>query len=332
MASRIRIGISGWRYEPWRRIFYPVDLAQHRELEFASRAFPSIEINGSFYSLQAPSSWQQWYDATPRDFVFSVKGPRYITHILRLRGIVRPMANFFASGIFNLREKLGPVLWQFPPSLRYDAGRFEEFLELLPRDTGAALRLARRRDSRMHGRSVLSVDEQRPLRHAVEIRHESFATPQFMAQLRRHGVALVVADTAGKWPYLEDVTADFLYLRLHGDKQLYASGYTDAALERWADRIRAWTRGREPGDARRAGPAAPKAKSRDLFCYFDNDVKVRAPFDADRLMNLLGLERSDATFRFPHRRVLKNIRPVTPLPPFRWRRPRAAAVRKATRD
>ena len=330
MTSRIRIGISGWRYEPWRRIFYPADLAQHRELEFASRAFPSIEINGSFYSLQAPSSWQQWYDATPGGFVFSVKAPRYITHILRLKNIVRPMANFFASGIFNLREKLGPVLWQFPPSLRYDAGRFEEFLELLPRDTDAALRLARRRDSRMHGRSVLRVEHSLRLRHAIEIRHESFATPEFMAQLRRHNVALVVADTAGKWPYLEDVTADFLYLRLHGDKKLYASGYTDAALERWADRIRAWTRGGEPSDAQRADGAARKAKRRDLYCYFDNDVKVRAPFDADRLMKMLQLGRTDASFRFPHRRVLRDIRPVTPLPPFRWRKPRGA-LRKATR-
>lgn len=330
-TSPIRIGISGWRYEPWRRIFYPADLAQHRELEFASRAFPSIEINGSFYSLQSPSSWQQWYAATPRDFVFSVKGPRYITHILRLRDIVRPMANFFASGIFNLREKLGPILWQFPPSLRYDAQRFEEFLQLLPRHTEDALRLARRRDSRMHGRSVLRVDAKRALRHALEIRHDSFATPEFIAQLKRHGVALVLADTAGKWPYLEDVTADFMYLRLHGDKQLYASGYTDAALERWADRIRAWSGGREPRDAQRVAAATAKSRPRDVYCYFDNDVKVRAPFDADRLMSLLRLERGDPEFRFPHRRALKNIRPVTPLPPFRWRRPRATAVRKATR-
>jgi uncharacterized protein YecE (DUF72 family) len=331
MPSRIRIGISGWRYEPWRRIFYPADLAQHRELEFAARAFPSIEINGSFYSLQSPSSWRQWHDATPADFVFSVKGPRYITHILRLRDIVRPLANFFASGIFNLRGKLGPVLWQFPPSLRYDAQRFAEFLELLPTDTASALRLARRRDSRMHGRSVLRIDANRPLRHAVEIRHESFATPDFIAQLRRHRVALVVADTAGKWPYLEDVTSDFMYLRLHGDQQLYASGYTDAALERWADRIRAWTTGGEPRDAQRAGAMARKAKARDLYCYFDNDVKVRAPFDADRLMGLLGLERGDPGFRFPHRRMLKNIRPVTPLPPFRWRKPRGSTIRKASR-
>jgi uncharacterized protein YecE (DUF72 family) len=326
----IRIGISGWRYEPWRRIFYPEDLPQHRELEFASRAFPSIEINGSFYSLQTPASYETWYRATPDDFVFSVKGPRYITHILRLKGVLRPLANFFASGVFNLREKLGPILWQFPPSMRYDAGRFEAFLKQLPRDTAAALSLARRRDQRMHGRSCLRIDARRPLRHAIEIRHTSFATQEFIAQLRRHEIALVVADTAGKWPYLEDPTADFMYLRLHGDKELYASGYSDAALERWTERIRAWAHGREPRDARRAGDAARPVKTRDIYCYFDNDVKVRAPFDADRLMQKLGLERS-SEFRFPKRSVLKNIRPVAPLPSFRWRRPKRAAPRKAAR-
>jgi uncharacterized protein YecE (DUF72 family) len=329
--ANTRIGISGWRYEPWRKIFYPADLPQHRELEFSARAFPSIEINGSFYSLQTPASYSAWCAATPADFVFSVKGPRYITHILRLKGVLKPLANFFASGVFNLREKLGPILWQFPPSLRYDADRFEEFLGLLPRDTQQALALARRRDARMHGRSVLRIDARRKLRHAVEIRHESFVNAEFIEQLRRHRVALVVADTAGKWPYLEDVTADFMYLRLHGDKQLYASGYTDAALERWSERIRAWQRGREPRDAQRVNGAGPAAKTRDVFCYFDNDVKVRAPFDADRLMQKLGLTRSDTTFVFPNRRVLRNIRPVAPLPPFRWRRPRAASVRKPVR-
>jgi uncharacterized protein YecE (DUF72 family) len=286
-----RIGISGWRYEPWRKIFYPEDLAQHRELEFASRAFPSIEINGSFYSLQSPASWAAWYAATPADFVFSVKGPRYITHILRLKGIVKPLANFFASGVFNLREKLGPILWQFPPHFHYNAGRFEEFFELLPRDTEQALKLARRRDTRMHGRSVLRIDANRPLRHAVEIRHQSFVNAEFIAQLRRHGIAMVVADTAGKWPYLEDVTADFLYLRLHGDEELYASGYSDTALARWAERIKCWSAGSEPDDAHRIAetPPAPRTQ-RDVYCYFDNDMKVRAPYDARRLMEFVGIK------------------------------------------
>jgi len=332
----VRVGISGWRYAPWRRVFYPDDLAQHRELEFAARAFPTIEINGSFYSLQLPSSYVAWREATPPDFVFGVKGPRYITHILRLKNVERPLANFFASGVFELREKLGPILWQFPQSVHYDAQRFAEFFAMLPRDTRDALALARRRDRRLHGRSSLRIDANRPLRHAIEIRHESFATPEFVAQLRKARVALVVADTAGKWPYLEDVTADFMYLRLHGDKQLYASGYTDAALDRWAERIRAWSRGGEARDARRASESSRrKARSRDVYCYFDNDVKVRAPFDADRLMHKLGIAREDATFRFPARSRLRLARPVTPLPPFRWRDPRKSRknrpVRKATR-
>jgi uncharacterized protein YecE (DUF72 family) len=326
--SEIRIGLSGWRYTPWRGVFYPESLAQHRELEFASRAFDSIEINGSFYSLQTPASYAAWYEATPPGFVFSVKGPRYITHILRLREVRKPLANFFASGVFNLRDKFGPILWQFPPFFRFDAERFEEFFALLPASTGEALRLARARDARMHGRSCLRIDADRPLRHAVEIRHDSFADPKFIALLRRHGIALVVADTAGKWPYLEDVTADFLYLRLHGDKELYASGYTDAALDRWADRIRAWSSGREPRDARRVGGSGPRATSRDVYCYFDNDIKVRAPFDADRLMQKVGITRADTTFRFPARSALRNRRPAPPLPPFRWQFSRSRAANR----
>jgi len=288
--SGIRIGISGWRYEPWRGIFYPRDLAQRRELEFASRAFPTIEINGSFYSLQYPASYQSWYDETPPGFVFAIKGGRYITHLLRLRNCERAMANFFASGIFNLREKIGPFLWQFPPQFRYDEERFEAFFKMLPRDTDRALALARKRDARMTGRCRLAIDCNRPLRHAVEIRHESFVNERFVAQLRRHRIALVVADTAGKWPYYEDVTADFVYIRLHGDAQLYVSGYTNEALERWAARIRSWTGGSEPADAKRmSSTPAARRRSRDVYCYFDNDVKVRAPIDAHNLMRKLGL-------------------------------------------
>lgn len=290
MAGTIRIGISGWRYEPWRGVFYPRDLAQRRELEFASRAFPTIEINGSFYSLQHPHSYDQWYHETPPGFIFAIKGGRYITHMLRLRNCEKALANFFASGIFNLREKIGPFLWQFPPQFRYDEERFEAFFNMLPRDLSGALSIARRRDARMNGRCRLAVHDNVPLRHAVEIRHESFADERFVNQLRRHGIALVVADTAGKWPYYEDVTADFMYLRLHGDAQLYVSGYTDEALERWAARIRAWANGSEPADAVRiAGKAAPRRKARDVYCYFDNDVKVRAPVDAHNLMRKLGL-------------------------------------------
>ena len=190
MPGTIRIGISGWRYEPWRGAFYPKGLRQDDELAFASRRLATVEINGSFYSLQRPESYARWRDGTPPGFVFSVKGGRYITHMKRLRGIEKPLANFFASGLFNLREKLGPILWQFPPSFRYDPARLEAFFRLLPRTTREALALARRRDARMTGRSRLAIDADRPIRHAIEIRHESFIDSSFIALLRRHRVAL----------------------------------------------------------------------------------------------------------------------------------------------
>ena len=286
----IRIGISGWRYAPWRGVFYPDDLAQHRELEYASRALPSIEINGSFYSLQRPTSWASWYRDTPRGFVFSVKGPRYITHIRRLREIEAPLANFFASGIFLLREKLGPILWQFPPRFIYEPEKIRRFFELLPRTTAEAQALAQHREPRMKGRTHLVIDRSRRMRHAMEIRHESFVNESFVKLLRRYRVALVVADTAGKWPYREDVTSDFVYLRLHGDKQIYRSGYTAKAIARWAERIEAWSTGSEPADAHRISSSRPPRRaSRDVYCYFDNDAKVKAPGDARSLIRRLGI-------------------------------------------
>lgn len=298
--GNIYIGISGWRYPPWRGVFYPKGLTQNHELAFASRALPSIEINGSFYSLQRPESYAAWYAATPANFVFSVKGNRYITHILRLRDIDKALANVFASGVFNLQEKLGPFLWQFPPNFRFDAERVEHFLSLLPHDTEAGLKLARKREMRMRGRSRLAIDENRPMRHAMEIRHTSFIDENFVTLLQKYDVALVVADTAGKWPYREDLTSDFVYLRLHGEEELYASGYTEAALDRWAARIRAWSSGNEPPDAQLISSTAPtKRASRDVYCYFDNDVKVRAPFDARRLIEKLGLEHGFAKFTGP---------------------------------
>jgi uncharacterized protein YecE (DUF72 family) len=288
--ARIRIGISGWRYPPWRGVFYPQDLVQCDELHYASRRFPTIELNGSFYSLQYPQSYARWYQDTPRGFVFAVKAPRFITHVRRLREVEKPLANFFASGVFELREKFGPILWQFPPSFRYDHDVFARFFERLPRDTEAALTLARRRDFRMKGRSRLTVDRNRTLRHAIEIRHASFLDESFVALLREHRIALVVADTAGKWPRVEDLTADFVYMRLHGDVQLYVSGYTDAALERWAARIRAWSAGSQVRDAELISRKPPKRRaSRDVYCYFDNDAKVKAPFDAMKLAEKLGL-------------------------------------------
>ena len=280
----VRIGISGWRYGPWREVFYPEGLPQRRELEFCGRHFPTVEINGSFYSLQRPEYYEQWYDETPQGFLFAVKGSRYITHMLRLSKIEKPLANFFASGILNLREKLGPFLWQFPPMFRFKPERLDAFFRLLPRSTEQALALARRRDARMIGRSRLAIDANRRLRHAVEIRHPSFMTAEFVRLLRQHGIGLVVADTAGKWPKMFHVTADFVYVRLHGDIKIYTSGYSERALASWARRIRNWDRG-----------------GRDVYVYFDNDVKVKAPFDALNLIAKLGLHWNpvDATREEP---------------------------------
>jgi len=286
----IRIGISGWRYVPWRGVFYPKGLAQGRELHYASRQLPTLEINGTFYSLQRPEFFAAWHAETPPGFVFAVKGSRFITHMLKLNEPQAPLANFFASGLFNLREKLGPFLWQFPPNFGFNPERLEAFLAMLPRDTESALALARKRDARVKGRCRLAIDAHRRLRHAVEVRHESFVDPEFVRLLRRQKVGLVVADTAGKWPYKEDVTADFVYIRLHGDTELYASGYSDEALDRWAARIRAWASGSEPADAQKIAPslAPPARASRDVYCYFDNDAKVHAPFDAKSLIAKLG--------------------------------------------
>jgi len=316
MAS-IRIGISGWRYTPWRGTFYPDDLAQKNELTYAASKFPSIEINGSFYSLQHPSSYKRWYAQTPDNFVFAVKGGRFITHMRKLREIEKPLANFFASGVLALQEKLGPILWQFPPTFRYDRSRFEQFFELLPHDTEATVRLARKRDSRLKGRAVLSTDERREVRHAVEIRHESFLDPSFIELLRAYRIGLVVAETAKRWPMTQDVTADFIYMRLHGDKELYRSGYGDKALENWARRIEAWHQGTEPADAARIARPLKKAPARDVYCFFDNtDVKLRAPFDARKLMSKLHIayRPEGAAFqrvRAPSRRPAGTASPRT---------------------
>jgi uncharacterized protein YecE (DUF72 family) len=295
----IRIGVSGWRYAPWRGAFYPKGLAQRRELAHASRAFTTVEINGSFYSLQHPSSWGQWFDDTPDDFLFAVKGPRFITHMKRLREIDAPMANFFASGVLRLGHKLGPVLWQFAPSFRFDPATFEPFLATLPFDTVQALRLAERHDHRLDGRHWLAIDAPRRIRHAVEVRHESFVDPDFIRLLRIYGVAFVVADTAGQWPEKDDVSADFVYLRLHGSQTLYQSAYSDEELDLWAERIRAWRRGEQAPAARLIAPRAPARRRRDVFCYFDNTDKLQAPLDARRLMARLGLTVAAPPARAP---------------------------------
>ncbi|HWU42060.1 MAG TPA: DUF72 domain-containing protein [Bdellovibrio sp.] len=282
----VKIGISGWRYEPWRGVFYPKDLIQKKELWFASRQVTSIEINGTFYATQSPNSYKSWYEEAPKDFIFSLKGPRYITHIRRLREVREPLANFFASGVLHLQEKLGPFLWQLPPSFRFEENLIEEFFRSLPFNTQEAARLAQ--ESEWTSDFPESAEKsRRPLRHAMEVRHHSFENPDFISLLRKYNVALVFADTAGKWPYMEDITSDFLYLRLHGDEELYASGYDDSTLRWWSDRVRAWSLGRSPSDALVISEEPSVERPRDVFVYFDNDFKVRAPQDAQTLIKML---------------------------------------------
>lgn len=265
----VRIGVSGWRYPAWRGVFYPPGLPHRRELEVVSRRLRSVEINGSFYSLQRPESYMRWAAETPDDFVFAVKGGRFITHAKKLKDCEGPLANFFASGVLALEEKLGPVLWQLPPQLAFDEARLASFFELLPRTTREAARLARRHDARLKFPAYARTKADRRIRHAIEVRHPSFLDPEFLDLLRRHDVALCVADTARRWPFLEATTSDFVYVRLHGGKELYVSGYDKRSLDLWAERMRSY------GD-------------RDLYVYFDNDVKVRAPFDAMNLAARFG--------------------------------------------
>ena len=280
--GQVRIGISGWTYAPWRGVFYPRGLRQKDELAYAASRFRSIEINGTFYGTQRPTAFADWAVRTPRDFVFAVKAPRYITHILRLQNAETALANFFASGLLRLGTKLGPLLWQLPPSFKFDPDRIETFLKLLPHTTTEAAALARHHDKHMNGRAWTEAGPSHKIRHAMEIRHESFRSPAFIRLLRTHHVALVCADTVD-WPRLMDVTADFVYVRLHGSEELYASGYDDEALDTWAARVTAWARGGEPATPERADGPAQKRARRDVFVYFDNDIKVRAPRDAAAL-------------------------------------------------
>lgn len=287
MASDVRIGISGRTYKPWRGEFYPQGLARSKELAYAASIFRSIEVNGTFYSTQRPASFAQWADATPDDFVFAVKGPRYLTHLLKLRDAEVPLGNFFASGVLRLGAKLGPILWQFPPSFRFNAGKLEAFFRILPRDTDQAVACGYRHDDRLKAPAWLQSDKRRPIRHAMEIRHESFRDPAFIELLCEHDIALVCAD-AVDWPLLMDVTADFIYVRLHGSTELYKSAYSRSALKRWAARVAAWRDGRPMTDGHFISADQPKPEPRDVFVYFDNTDKLQAPKDALSLMRLLG--------------------------------------------
>jgi uncharacterized protein YecE (DUF72 family) len=271
-GGRAHVGMAGWVYPDWRGTFYPAGLVQKKELGYASMHVTSIELNGSFYSLQKPSSWKSWRDQTPDDFVFSVKAPRFITHIRKLDEVREPIANFFASGILALGSKLGSVMWQLPPSLAFDAELVETFLAHLPHTTSEAVSLAHERSARMTGKEHLETDAERPVRHALEVRHHSFDNTEFIAMLEKHGVAAVLGENAGKWPMIDATTADFRYVRLHADEVMREGGvYDDAAIEEWAQRIEGWC-----------------ASGLDAYVYFDNDTKVRAPIDAMSLIARLG--------------------------------------------
>ncbi|MCE3252181.1 MAG: hypothetical protein K0Q67_1191 [Cellvibrio sp.] len=287
--AKFYIGISGWRYAPWRNNFYPKGLVQKKELYFASRSVNSIEINGSFYALQTPERYAGWYADTPENFVFSVKAPRYITHIRRLNDVEEPIANFFASGPLELKEKLGAMLWQFPPSFKFNEEQFHQFLKMLPKTAGEALSITRK----YHPDFDLpeQVQRKRVLRHAVEIRNQTFVDETFIALLRRYNVAFVIADTARRWPYAEDITSDFVYMRLHGDTELYRSGYSEEAIDHWYRRIKSWSQGVQPRDAKLIAKRTKLHNSLDVYCYFDNTDKLWAPQDARQLSHLLGVDK-----------------------------------------
>lgn len=267
-SRAVRVGISGYVYRGWREKFYPGDLPARRWLEYASRQFNSIELNGTFYSLKSPSVYEKWAREVPDDFLFAVKGSRFVTHNLKLRNAERALANFFASGVLALGAKTGPFLWQLPATYGYTRERVTEFLALLPRSSKEAARLAKQHDERVKV-PLTRARVAAPLRHAFEVRHPSWFCEEFYTLLREADCALVLADTAGKFPYDEVITTDFVYVRLHGSTQLYVSGYTDAELDHWAAKIDRW---------RRRG---------DVYVYFDNDAKVHAPFDAMRLAERL---------------------------------------------
>jgi uncharacterized protein YecE (DUF72 family) len=272
-VGRVRIGISGYDYKPWRGKFYPDGLASRHWLRYAASVFETIELNGTFYSLKSPDVFRRWIAEVPPGFLFAVKGSRFITHNLKLRNAEGALANFFASGVLALGKMTGPFLWQLPAMYGFDRDRIADFLRLLPRDSLQAAELARGHDERLRRGALIEAATRVRYRHAFEVRHPSYFTNEFAELLREHDVGFVVADTAGKFPYAETVTSGFVYVRLHGSRQLYVSGYTDEELATWARRIHLWT-----------------GAGLDVYVYFDNDAKVHAPFDAMRLRELVRTE------------------------------------------
>jgi uncharacterized protein YecE (DUF72 family) len=286
MNGSIRTGIAGWVFAPWRGEFYPEGLPQKDELRFASRALGAIEINSTFRQNQSPKSFLKWAGETPGSFVFSVKGPQFVTHIKRLKDVESALGNFFASGVLALGPRLGAFVWQLPPTLKFEADRMESFLAQLPRTPAEAVALGEKHDDRLKTEPHLSTEGITRIRHAIEVRHESFAVPGFVGLLRRYHVAHVVADTA-EWPYL-DVTADFAYARLQGAPG--ADHYEEADLDRWAGRARKWRDGLALREGPHIGPEIESPTARDVFLHFVSTDKVHAPRNAMALMKRLGLE------------------------------------------
>lgn len=272
-VAALTVGTSGWNYPPWRGHFFPKGLAHKRELAYLASRLPAVEVNGTFYSLTRPSVCDAWRSAVPSDFRFAIKGSRYLTHMLKLRNFRAALANFFASGILRLGAQLGPILWQLPAMVAFDPEHADAFLAALPRDVRAAERLARRHDARVTGRACLTAPDgrDRPLRYALEIRHASWLSDTALDVLARHGIALVAADTAGRYPFAIHDTGDFTYVRLHGSKRLYRSRYDDDEIAVWAERVRGWL-----------------GRRRDVYVFFDNTDKRHAPEDALRLMAAVG--------------------------------------------
>jgi uncharacterized protein YecE (DUF72 family) len=286
--AKVFIGMSGWTFPGWRGDFYPNGLVQKNELAYASRQVNSIEINGTFYSLQRPPTFQKWYAETPEDFCFSLKGPQYITHIRRLKDVKEPLCNFLASGVLCLKEKLGPLLWQFPPNVMLKDDRFEKFLELLPRDTKEAAAMAKEHTSKMDGRAFTKAEGNFPLRHVFEFRHPSFKDKDFIKLMAKHNVAIVVAHSGLKSPYIEDLTSDFVYGRMHGQEPKFKKGYTKDVISWLSERVKCWSEGNQPEDAHCVAILKPKSMKRDVFIYFDTEEKKYAPHDAVHLIQALG--------------------------------------------
>ena len=262
-AGRIRVGVGGWNYAPWRGAFYPKGVAQARELEYAASHLTSIEIDSTYYGSKTPESFRKWRDATPDDFVFSVKGPRFATNRRVLAEAAPSIERFFKSGVTELKGKLGPVNWQFATTKRFEPDDFSAFLDLLPK----------------------SVDG-RAIRHAVEVRHESFCAPDFVTLARERGVGVIIA-ADGKYPQIADVTAPYVYARIMGTMEDEKLGYPPKALDLWAERAKAWARGdAAPGLKTAAPPAKPEA--RDVFLYVISGFKARNPLAAMALIQRLG--------------------------------------------